>query len=344
MSVHYSPTACYMIFGISISLLNAFQNGRVAVNSGYSKRRSVAAAHMTNPSEAALNWTSVFGMVKLSARALLIMNPTSPDHGLRCQPMDVALIEGALTLMPGFQLVVPTGPTVVHAAGCDDLGTSHSILIGAPFTAVVPTRATLATIADSDPSGWVIALKTGVLGEVSQAAFCEVPKWSTSWDPFLRETVDTLGALHNAGLIDAACANAFADVISVHIALRYGHFAGAAEPDTPLTRQMLTRIQVFVHEHIAETILVEQLAVLVHMSASNFAHVFKTATGKPPHLYVTLERVKFARTMLCEETFPLVEVAARAGFQTQQHFTDVFHRHTGVTPRAFRLTHRNVGS
>ncbi|MCC8397612.1 AraC family transcriptional regulator [Paraburkholderia sp. MMS20-SJTR3] len=156
--------------------------------------------------------------------------------------------------------------------------------------------------------------------------------------------MDTLGALHNADLIDAACANAFADVISVHIALRYGHCADAAEPDKPLTRQMLIRIQVFVQEHIAETILVEQLAVLVHMSASNFARVFKTATGNSPHLYVTLERVKFARTMLCEGTIPLVEVGACAGFQTQQHFTAVFHRHTGVTPRAFRLAHRNVGS
>jgi AraC family transcriptional regulator len=269
---------------------------------------------------------------------------STSDHGLRCQPMDVAFTDRGLTLMPGFQLVVPTGSTVVHATGCDDLGMSRSILIGAPFTAVVPTRATLATTADSDRNGWVIALASGVLGQVSQEAFCAVPKWSASWDPFLRETVDTLGALHNADLIDAACADAFADVISVHIALRYGHCAGAAEPDTPLTRQMLTRIRVFVHEHIAETILVEQLAVLVHMSASNFARVFKAATGNPPHLYVTLERIKFARAMLCEQTIPLVEVGARAGFQTQQHFTDVFHRYTGVTPRTFRLAHRNGGS
>ncbi|CAG9253498.1 Transcriptional regulator, AraC family [Paraburkholderia caribensis] len=258
--------------------------------------------------------------------------------------MNVAFTDRGENLRPGFRLIVPTGPTVVHAAGCDELGMSHSILICAPFSAVIPTRAMLTTVAGDDLNGWVIALRSGVLGQVSQEAFGAVPKWSTSWDPFLREAVDTLGALHDADLIDAACADAFADVISVHIVLRYGHCAGAAEPDTLLTRQMLTRIQVFIHEHIAENILVEQLAVLVHMSASNFAHVFKTATGSPPHLYVTLERVKFARTMLCEETLPLVEVGARAGFQTQQHFTDVFHRYTGVTPRAFRLAHRNVGS
>jgi AraC family transcriptional regulator len=266
-----------------------------------------------------------------------------PDHGFCCQPMHVAFTNRGLPLSPGFQLVVPTGPTVVHAEGCDHLGINQSVLIGAPFTAVIPASAQLATIGDGDPTGWVIALKTGVLGHVSREAFCAVPKWSTSCDPFLREAVDTLGALHNADLIDAARADAFADVISVHIALRYGHCMGTAEPDTPITRQMLARIQLFIHEHIAESIRVEQLAMLVHMSTSNFAHVFKAATGSPPHLYVTRERVKFARMMLCEQAIPLVEVAARAGFQTQQHFTAVFHRHTGVTPRAFRLAHRNVG-
>ncbi|MFM0087157.1 AraC family transcriptional regulator [Paraburkholderia sediminicola] len=269
---------------------------------------------------------------------------STPNHGLRCQPMNIAFTDGGLNSVEGLRLVIPTGSTVAQTAGGDGPGMSHSILISAPFVAVIPVGAQLATVADNDPNGWVIALKPGVLGQVSQVAFDAVPKWSRFWDPFLREAADTLAALHHADLIDAACADAFADVVSVHIALRYGHCAGAAEPDMPLTRQMLTRIEVFVHEHIAETILVEQLAVLVHMSASNFARVFKTATGTPPHLYVTLERVKFARTMLCEETIPLVDVGARAGFQTQQHFTEVFHRYSGATPRAFRLAHRNAGS
>jgi len=268
---------------------------------------------------------------------------STPDHGLRCQPMNVVFTYGGPNLMEGFRLVIPTGSTVVQAAGCDDLGTRHSILISAPFVAIIPGATQLATSADNDPKGWVIALKPTVLGQVSQESFGIVPKWSKFWDPFLREAADTLGALNNADLIDAACADAFADVISVHIALRYGHCAGAVEPDMPITRQMLARIQAFVHENIAETILVEQLAVLVHMSASKFARVFKIATGNPPHLYVTLERVKFARAMLCEEAIPLVDVGARAGFQTQQHFTDVFHRYTGATPRAFRLAHRTVG-
>jgi AraC-like DNA-binding protein len=50
-----------------------------------------------------------------------------------------------------------------------------------------------------------------------------------------------------------------------------------------------------------------------------------------------MQRLEHAKRLLLESNLPLVEVAASAGFQTQAHFTEVFHRHTGVTPRAFRL-------
>jgi len=267
-----------------------------------------------------------------------------PDHGLRCLTMNVAFTNGALNTVQGLRLVMPTGTTDVQAGSCDGIGVNRSMLISAPCVAVVPEWAQLATLPDSDSKGWVIELRRGVLGHASQEAFVAVPKWSRFSDPFLREVADTLSGLHRMELIDAACDDAFADVISVHIAVYYGHCTDAAAPDTPLTRQMLIRIESFVHEHIAETILVGELAMLANMSPSNFARVFKMLTGNTPHMYVTLERVKFARTMLCQQAPSLVEVGACAGFQTQQHFTDVFHRYTGVTPRAYRLAHLKVGS
>lgn len=264
----------------------------------------------------------------------------TPKHELRCQTMSAAFTNGGFNTAQGLRLIMPTGTTDVQAAGCDGLGVNHSMLISAPCVAVIPEWAQVATITDKDSKGWVIELQRGVLGRASQEAFVAVPKWSRFADPFLREVAGTLSALHRVELIDAACDGAFADVISVHVAVNYGHCVDAVAPDTPLTRRMLIRIEAYVHEHIAETILVAQLAVLVHMGASNFARAFKTVTGNTPHLYVTLERVKFAKTMLRQHTPPLVDVGARAGFQTQQHFTEVFHRYTGATPRAYRLAQR----
>jgi AraC-like DNA-binding protein len=109
---------------------------------------------------------------------------------------------------------------------------------------------------------------------------------------------------------------------------------------TSLSQTKLSVVERFIHEHIAENIQIEHLAALLHMSASHFARAFKNATGHPPHFYLTTERLRLAQSMLSEGSLPLIDVAARAGFQTQQHFTEVFHRYTGCTPRAFRLAHQ----
>jgi transcriptional regulator GlxA family with amidase domain len=48
----------------------------------------------------------------------------------------------------------------------------------------------------------------------------------------------------------------------------------------------------------------------------------------PPHFHLTTERLTLAKSMLSSSGLPLIHVAARTGFQTQQHFTEVFRRYT----------------
>jgi AraC family transcriptional regulator len=78
------------------------------------------------------------------------------------------------------------------------------------------------------------------------------------------------------------------------------------------------------------------------MSLHHFARMFRYTTGTPPHVYITLKRIERARLLLRDSDLPLVQVAASVGFQTQGHFTAVFHRHAGATPRVFRLDSRQA--
>ena len=48
-------------------------------------------------------------------------------------------------------------------------------------------------------------------------------------------------------------------------------------------------------------------------------------------------RIARAKALLARGGLPIVCVAAETGFPTQGHFTEVFHRYAGVTPRRFRL-------
>ena len=116
----------------------------------------------------------LFNCLRSEARRL---SAVSPGPGLRCQPMNVAFTNGGPNTVQGLRLVIPAGTSVVQAAGCDDLGVNHSMLISAPFVAVIPEGAQLARNADNDSKGWVIALRRCVLGQASQEAFVAVPKW-----------------------------------------------------------------------------------------------------------------------------------------------------------------------
>jgi AraC-like DNA-binding protein len=128
-----------------------------------------------------------------------------------------------------------------------------------------------------------------------------------------------------------------AGVIAVHLAAH--HYA---ERQVPAARGLplhkLQRALRFIDEHIAAAIRVADLAGTAHMSLFHFARMFKEATGVSPHRYITSRRVDRAKSLLRETDLPLVDVAAEAGFQTQGHFTCVFRKLTGITPRAYRVS------
>src|SRR5690348_176354 len=106
---------------------------------------------------------------------------------------------------------------------------------------------------------------------------------------------------------------------------------------TTLAPQRLNRVLAYIEEHVDERVAVQQLAATVHMSPFHFTRVFKVAIGHSPHAYLTRVRMERARELLATTQMPIVEVARRVGFQTQAHFTCVFRRHSGTTPRAFRV-------
>jgi len=104
-----------------------------------------------------------------------------------------------------------------------------------------------------------------------------------------------------------------------------------------LAPHKLQKVLAYVEEKLAEPVGVRELASQVHMSPFHFARRFKQAVGTPPHAYITHVRIERAKSLLATTNIPLIEVATRVGYRTQAHFTGVFHRYVGTTPRAYRL-------
>lgn len=271
--------------------------------------------------------------------------PRSPQlQCLRCHRIGASSMDCSLESPQWILCIIPADRTTAYANTVpSSVHPYQHLSVSAPFIAVVPACARVKPVNDNDPRGLVVALHWARLKETARKALgttaCEIPCWFKAWDPFLREAGDTLTALHASSWPDPSCLAAFADVFSLHLVHRYGHTANTSGAATSLRHAKLSVVEHFIHEHIADNIQIEDLAALLHMSPSHFARAFKNATGHPPHFYLTTERLRLAQSMLSEGSLPLIDIAARVGFQTQQHFTAVFHRYVGCTPRAFRIAH-----
>ena len=107
---------------------------------------------------------------------------------------------------------------------------------------------------------------------------------------------------------------------------------------SPLAPWQMRRVLEFIDTHCQRAIRLDELAALTGMSASQFSHAFKAATGASPHQWQMRTRLDRAKALLLDHDQSLTQVAAETGFADQAHFTRVFRQHMGVTPARWRRT------
>jgi AraC family transcriptional regulator len=246
-----------------------------------------------------------------------------------------------------IQVLVPDETAAIGAVYRTEGGSERRAFVRAPLVSVIPPGLAWRIHCVRPGATLVLRISPQFYAERVRAALGQTTRLAArfaAFDPFIRTIADTL--LHefqgdhspNAALLEPLAA-----VMAVHLARHYGATtADAGTGPCGLPSHRLRRVQAFIKDHLAEVIRVERLAAEIHMSPYHFARMFKQATGQPPHLYVVMQRVSHAKGLLQDTELPLLEVAELAGFRTQGHFTGVFRRYTGQTPRAFRLGCRSV--
>lgn len=142
------------------------------------------------------------------------------------------------------------------------------------------------------------------------------------------ETSEPVGRLY---------AESLAQTLALHLVR---HYSVSRRPPEMfrggLSGYNLRRAKEFINEHLEEDLTLTGIADAVGLSQFHFARAFKLATNLTPQQYLTERRVELAKHLLRETNLPLVEVSARAGFKSQSHFTTLFRRFTGTTPKAWR--------
>jgi AraC-like DNA-binding protein/quercetin dioxygenase-like cupin family protein len=93
----------------------------------------------------------------------------------------------------------------------------------------------------------------------------------------------------------------------------------------------------FIEQHYGEAITVEQAALVVRMSKSNFMRFFKQVTGQPFVAYLNHFRIAKAEVLLATTDQSIAEVSQAVGFCDQSYFGLVFRSVLGVPPRDFKV-------
>lgn len=96
----------------------------------------------------------------------------------------------------------------------------------------------------------------------------------------------------------------------------------------------------YLSTHLTQDIHVGDVADAVGFSPTYLSRLFRSCCGQTMREYLVAERIKAAQRLLVTDDRSIAQVTALLRFCDQSYFTQVFRRHTGLTPRQYRNAHR----
>lgn len=94
----------------------------------------------------------------------------------------------------------------------------------------------------------------------------------------------------------------------------------------------------YVRRHLSEPVSVERMAEEFFLSRPYLSAKFKQETGQTLTDYILSEKTEEAKRLLRYSDKPLSAISAYLGFSSHGHFSRVFRKYTGLTPREYRET------
>jgi len=113
---------------------------------------------------------------------------------------------------------------------------------------------------------------------------------------------------------------------------RVAESAGAG----PAAGDRIAAAVAWLNTNFAADLDVADLAAQAGCSEGHFHRLFHQRTGQTPGQYLTAVRLREAWRWLRNTTVPVHRIARLCGYHDAHYFSNVFHRHAGLTPRAAR--------
>jgi AraC-like DNA-binding protein len=247
---------------------------------------------------------------------------------------------GHVELLPGSVAFIPPG--FVHAWG-SDAGTTiavHFDLHARPELELPQNIRLLGPAPERSPQLSAMpgfALRAGDGTPALELRLVTTPSGFERW----RERFEALTDLWNrraARTVEGAVRTA--EILGFALTTladegRAGRAHGRDRPD-PRILELLRRLDGPLGASLGTRPTIPQLAALAHMGETSFRAAFARTMGCGPRRYLEQRRVDNAARALLETDRSVTEIARAAGYDDPYHFSRVFRRVRGVSPRAYR--------
>lgn len=95
---------------------------------------------------------------------------------------------------------------------------------------------------------------------------------------------------------------------------------------------LIQEVKAYIHKNYQQQINLEDLALSLGVSQYHLSRVFNAESGFSLPEYLTLVRMKHAKTLLSEGTQNISEIAYAVGYEDSSYFSKVFRKHFGCSP------------
>ena len=107
-------------------------------------------------------------------------------------------------------------------------------------------------------------------------------------------------------------------------------------PRGGLARWQAKRVEAYINENLTRRVRAVDLAAVVQLSPGHFTRAFRETFGETPIAYVARQRMRHAQHLMMNSRDCLSQIALACGLSDQSHFTRVFRRAVGMSPREWR--------
>lgn len=92
----------------------------------------------------------------------------------------------------------------------------------------------------------------------------------------------------------------------------------------------------YIYDHLHQKISVPILAEYVGLSENYLSRLFKKEMKVSISQYILSKKIDTAKNMLTYSDYSISEISATLAFSSQSYFTEIFRKHTGMTPMHYR--------